>query len=130
MGIRSAITISSRPRKTKTNRELGMFIPLIRFQPTQTGICLPLFTVQLPQKTLSRLGIGARAWELFLRYCMGIDVNKVSLLNTFIDLETYRQVLTLGMRLYGADRLLHWYVEDTTPSHLGPVGMACSTAPT
>lgn len=107
-----------------------MYIPLIRFQPKQTGICVPLFTVQLPQKTLSRLGFGARTSEVFLRYCMGIDVNKVSLLNTFIDLDTYRQVLTLGMRVYGADRLLHWYVEDTTPSHLGPVGMACSTAPT
>jgi AraC-like DNA-binding protein len=107
-----------------------MFIPLIRFQPSHVGVCLPLFTVQLPQKTISRLGFGGHAWELFLRHCMGIDITTASLLNTFIDLNTYRQVLTLGMRLYGADQLMHWYVEDTGPSHLGPVGVACASAPT
>ena len=107
-----------------------MFIPQIRLHPTESGVCVPLFAMQMPQKTLTRLNLGGRVWESFVKECMGIDVNQVSLLNTFIDLDTYCQVLTLALRLYGADRLLYWYVEDTAPSHLGPVGMACAMAPT
>lgn len=107
-----------------------MFIPKIRFNPTREGPQIPLFMVQMPQKTFNRLGLGARAWERFLFYCLGIDCREADLLNTFIDLKTYSQILTLGMRVCGSEKLLRWYVEDTGPSDLGPVGIAVCHAPT
>lgn len=107
-----------------------MFIPKIRFNPTREGTQIPLFMVQMPQKTFNRLGLGARAWERFLSYCLGIDFREADLLNTFIDLKTYGQILTLGMRVCGPEKLLRWYVEDTGPSDLGPVGIAVCHAPT
>ena len=107
-----------------------MYVPRIRFKPTRDGVCLPLFMVQMPQKTYNRLKLGARLWEMFLQCCLGIDFRQANLLDTFIDLKTYQQILTLGMRVYGAENLLRWYVEDTESSHMGPVGMATAHAPT
>ena len=105
-------------------------IPLIRLKPTREGPCVPLFVVQMPQKTFNRLGLGGRAWELFQQACLGIDLRQADMLDTFIDLKTYQQILTLGMRLFGPAWLLRWYVEDTDPAHMGPVGMATISAPT
>lgn len=93
-------------------------------------VLVPLFALLLPQKTFNRLGFGAKVWEQFMKHCLNVDVHAVDELNSFVSMKTYLQVVRLGVRLCGADKLVHWYVDDTGPHHFGPVGMAVSMAPT
>lgn len=91
---------------------------------------LPLFTLQMPQKTLGRFGLGTEQWEQLIESMLGIKVAEVSLINTFIDFGIYRDILQLSMNLFGRDRILRWYVGDIRPQHMGPVGVAMGAAPT
>lgn len=91
---------------------------------------IPLFTLQIPQKTLGRFGLNASAWEELIEFMLDIKVSEVSLINTFIDFTAYRDILQLTMNLFGRDRILRWYIQDIRPQHLGPVGVALGAAPT
>ena len=91
---------------------------------------VPLFALMLSQKTLNRMGVGARLWEQFLKHCLNVDIRNVDELNTFVSIKTYLQVIRFGASLCGSERLLHWFVVDSGPHHFGPVGLAASTAPT
>lgn len=91
---------------------------------------LPLFTLQLPQKTLGRFGLGNEQWEQLIEFMLDIKVSDASLTHTFIDFAVYRDILQLSMNLFGRDRLLRWYIADIRPQHLGPVGVAMGAAPT
>jgi AraC-like DNA-binding protein len=91
---------------------------------------IPLFVLQIPQKTLSRFGLNASAWEELIEFMLDIRIRDVSLINTFIDFTAYRDILQLTMNIFGRDKMLRWYVEDIRPHHLGPMGVAMGAAPT
>lgn len=91
---------------------------------------VPLFTLMLSQKTLNRMGVGARLWGQFLKHCLKVDIHNVDELKTFVSIKTYLQVIRFGASLCGSERLLHWFVLDSGPHHFGPVGLGASTAPT
>lgn len=102
----------------------------IPFDPAHRNIQLPLFLLQVPQKTLLRFGVNTADWEGLLKLLLKLEVAEASLANTFIDLASYRQILTIAMRLFGADHFLAAYIADIQPHHFGPVGTAMTTAPT
>lgn len=93
-------------------------------------VYLPLFVLQIPQKTLARYKLGQKDWVELLALVTDLELSESSIGTTFITLETYCQVFSLAKNLFGQDKLLRYYVEDVTPPHLGPVGLAMATAPT
>jgi AraC-like DNA-binding protein len=91
---------------------------------------VPLFFVQIPQKTLSRLGLKSNAWEYALEYLTGIKLSESDVTTTFISTDEYKQILLAGKRLFGDDNYVNWYVNDIQAHHFGPIGLAIITAPT
>lgn len=102
----------------------------IPFDPAHRNVQLPLFLLQVPQKTLVRFGLDTSDWKGLLKLLLKVEIAEASLINTFIDLASYRQILTIAVRLFGADRFLAAYIADIQPHHFGPVGIAMTTAPT
>lgn len=94
------------------------------------NVHLPLFLLQLPQKTLARFGLGMENWQELMEWFLDIDIRNSSVLDTFIDFEDYRQILQLTMHLFGRDKMLQMYIGDASFHHLGPIGAASATAPT
>lgn len=91
---------------------------------------VPLFFVQIPQKTLSRLGLKSNAWEYALEYITGIKLSESDVTTTFISTDEYKQMLLVGKRLFGNENNISWYVNDIQAHHFGPIGLAILTAPT
>lgn len=93
-------------------------------------IQVPLFILQLPQKTLARFGLTQKDWADFLRERMGIDVEDSNLTDTLISLDDYCEVFRLARNILGKDRFLAAYVEDIRARHMGAIGLAMEAAPT
>lgn len=93
-------------------------------------IYLPLFMVQIPQKTLARTGYGADIWEQIISQMVNIDFDETNLLDSFISLEQYRKVLLRGAELFGEDCLIAYWAKDIHPTHLGSIGQAVVSANT
>lgn len=107
-------------------------IPPVRplSRPAERRLFVPLFMTQVPNNTLTRLGMTTSTWFVLVKSLADIDLHAANDLNTFISLDMHRQILGFATRAYGHDQLLRWYVGDTEARHLGPVGVAAHTAPT
>lgn len=92
-------------------------------------IFLPLFVLQLPQKTLARYGLCQQDWVDLLAVLLDVDVDDSNLTDTLISLEDYCQVVRLAKNLFGRDRFLGSYVADIRARHMGAVGLAMEAAP-
>jgi AraC-like DNA-binding protein len=93
-------------------------------------IHVPLFVLQLPQKTLARFGLSQQHWVDFLYERLRIDVNDSNLTDTLIGLDDFVEVFRLSRNGIGKDRFLHAYVEDIRARHMGAIGLAMEAAPT
>lgn len=98
--------------------------------PLLRNVFLPLFVLQIPQKTLARFNVTAEDWEQLLAVLLKIDTTSPGAAQTFIDFDGYTKVVTTGIRLFGEASFLASYIEDIQPHHFGPVGMAAISAPT
>lgn len=98
--------------------------------PLLRNVFLPLFVLQIPQKTLARLNVTTNDWEQLLSLLLKIDTTNPGAAQAFIDFDGYSKVVLTGIRLFGSDRFLASYIEDIQPHHFGPVGMAAISAPT
>lgn len=92
-------------------------------------IFLPLFVLQLPQKTLARYGLCQQDWVDLLALLLDVDVDESNLTDTLICLDDYCQVVRLAKNLFGRDRFLSSYVADIRARHMGAVGLAMEAAP-
>jgi len=92
------------------------------------NLFLPLFVAQIPQKTMKRIGLGMESWEYVVKHLANIELKNANLLNSFIDIETYSQIIGIGIKLFGRENFLHWYVKDVQAHHMGPLGIASNTA--
>ncbi|PCJ47775.1 MAG: hypothetical protein COA99_00450 [Moraxellaceae bacterium] len=93
-------------------------------------VLVPLFMVQMPEKSLARRGLKTADWEYVVENIANVKIQKSDILNTFISLESYRQILLMGMRFFGAQEQTKHYIEDIQSHHFGPIGTATITAPT
>lgn len=93
-------------------------------------IHIPLFVLQLPQKTLARFGASQQDWIAFLRARLNIDINESNLTDTVINLDDFCQVFRQTRDAIGKDRFLAAYVEDIRARHMGAIGLAMEAAPT
>lgn len=91
---------------------------------------LPLFMLQLPQKTLSRFDLQQKDWEELLAELLDIDVGDSTITDTLITLDEFAQVVRHARNLFGRERFLQAYLEDIRARHMGPVGLAMEAAPT
>lgn len=98
--------------------------------PLLRNVFLPLFLLQIPQKTLARFNVTTADWGQLLALLLKVDTSDVGAAQAFIDFDGYNKVVTTGIRLFGADHFLASYIEDIQPHHFGPVGMAAVSAPT
>lgn len=93
-------------------------------------IHVPLFVLQLPQKTLARFGLNQENWAAFVRERLGIDVGDSNLTDTFINLDDYCQIFRRARDGIGKAAFLKAYVEDIRARHMGAIGLAMEAAPT
>lgn len=93
-------------------------------------VLVPLFIAQVPQKTLARKGLSVADWELGVAQIANIRLQEASVLDTFISLEQYRQLVLLGKKLFGEGELIRWWSTDLQPIHSGPIGQAATAART
>jgi AraC-like DNA-binding protein len=105
-----------------------MINPFIK--TAKEDIFLPLFIVQVPQKTMERRGLSMQDWEQGIQQLTNISLEETSILDTFISLEQYRQVLLVATTLFGEDTLIQAWGQDIQPMHLGPIGQAVTSAST
>lgn len=91
---------------------------------------VPLFTLQIPQKTLASFNITPRAWFEMLAAMAEIELDNDNLASTFITLEDFCKIIRYAKTLFGEERFLRIYLEDITPAQLGPAGMVLASAPT
>jgi AraC-like DNA-binding protein len=93
-------------------------------------IHIPLFVLQMPQKTLARFGASQQHWIEFLRARLNIELSESNLTDTLISLDDFCQVFRQTRTAIGKDRFLAAYVEDIRARHMGPIGLAMEAAPT
>lgn len=93
-------------------------------------IHIPLFVLQLPQKTLARFGFCQTDWEGFLRTQLGVEIEDSNLTDTLIGFDDFCRTLRQARETIGKDRFLQAYVEDIRARHMGAVGLAMEAAPT
>lgn len=97
---------------------------------TKHDIYLPLFMVQIPQKTLARTGYDSDIWEQTISQMVNINFEESNVFDSFISLEQYRRILLRGAELFGEDYLIAFWARDIHPIHLGPIGQAIVSANT
>lgn len=91
---------------------------------------LPLFTLQLPQKTLARYELDQSDWVELLAVMLDIDVSKSNLTETLISLDDFCAVFRLALERFGRESFLQAYVSDIRARHMGAIGLAMEAAPT
>ena len=96
----------------------------------RSDVLVPLFIAQVPQRTLARKGLNPSHWEQILRQLFKVRVDESSVLDTFISLEQYRQLLLLGKMAFGEGALVQWWSADLQLMQLGPIGLAVTSAGT
>lgn len=99
-------------------------------KPRSQDTFLPLFVLQLPQKTLARYGLGQHDWTELLAVLLDIDIGETRLEDALISLDDFCKVFRLATNLFGRERHLQAYVQDIRARHMGPVGLAMEAAPT
>jgi AraC-like DNA-binding protein len=93
-------------------------------------IFLPLFLLQLPQKTLARYDVTQADWIELLGTMLDIDVSRSKLNESLISLADFCAVLRLALDRFGPENFQQAYIEDIRARHMGPVGLAMEAAPT
>lgn len=93
-------------------------------------VLVPLFIAQAPQQTLARRGLNPSHWEWAVAHLSRVSMKDASVLDTFISLEQYRQLLLLGKMLFGERELIQWWCADLQLVHTGPLGLAVTAANT
>jgi AraC-like DNA-binding protein len=93
-------------------------------------VFLPLFVLQLPQKTLARYELDQADWVEMLASLLDIDVNDSSVNESLISLEDFCAIFRVGVARFGRESFLQSYLEDIRARHMGPVGLAMEAAPT
>lgn len=93
-------------------------------------VFLPLFTLQLPQKTLARYDLDQDDWVELLAVLLDIDVSKSNLTETLISLDDFCAVLRIALDRFGRESFLQAYVSDIRARHMGAIGLAMEAAPT
>lgn len=93
-------------------------------------VFLPLFVLQLPQKTLSRYDINQVDWAELLAELLDVDVSKTNLTDSLISLEDFCAIFRVALERFGRDDFLCAYVGDIRARHMGAVGLAMEAAPT
>lgn len=91
---------------------------------------VPLFLLQIPQKTLARFGFTPRQWGDLLQAMLQVDVQGECAPEALISLRDFCRVFRVARNLFGPERFLQAYIEDARPWQMGPVGLAMEAAPT
>lgn len=91
---------------------------------------LPLFVLQLPQKTLARYEVDQSDWADLLAVLLDVDVSKTNLTDSLISLDDFCAMFRVALERFGRDSFLRSYVGDIRARHMGAVGLAMEAAPT
>lgn len=91
-------------------------------------IFVPLFLLQMPQKTLARKNLTISDWEQAISLTTNTSVNESSMLDTFITLEEFRQLILLGVKYFSESDFIKSWSSDVQPIHAGPIGQAFLSA--
>lgn len=91
---------------------------------------MPLFVLQLPQKTLARYQLTQEDWTELVAVLLDIDVTQTTLTDSVISLEDFCTMFRVAMTRFGRQDFLQSYLEDIRPRHMGPIGLAMEVAPT
>lgn len=94
------------------------------------NIFVPLFLLQVPQKTLSRKNLTIADWEEAISITTKTAINEISVLDSFISLEQFRQLILLGVKYFSESDFIQNWSNDVQPIHAGPIGQAFLSANT
>ncbi|MDF2446029.1 MAG: hypothetical protein K0S46_1265 [Moraxellaceae bacterium] len=97
---------------------------------TGQDVFVPLFLLQIPQKSLARFGLSQKEWVELLRVLLQVDVQAEPPAETLICLRDFSRVFRVARNLFGPEQFLLAYLTDIRPWHLGAVGRAMEVAPT